>query len=110
MSNLVPRSSGNVNPFVSDLNRNGQKAITRIRGNAIVQREADIERARTVGNRVDLEAALAIHTMDRAVDVIQVRRDLAQGDPDIDLALLPFQQRAFRNMQREQDNPFGLFG
>jgi hypothetical protein len=109
-SNIVPRNYGSANPYTPDLNRRGRQALETINGNGVVQRQADVEETRTRGNRVDLEAALAVHTMERAVDVVQARRDLAQGDPDIELALLPFQQNAFRKMQQQQNGQFGLFG
>jgi hypothetical protein len=48
--------------------------------------------------------------MERAVDIIQCRRDLAQGDPDIELELMPFQRAAFRGMLSTQHRLYGPLG
>jgi hypothetical protein len=89
--------------------RSEQRAIDQIEGTGRLDRAIDVEAARRVGNRIDLVAATTVHTMERATDVIQARRDLAAGDPDIELQLMPFQQAGFRRMARLQSNLFGDF-
>jgi hypothetical protein len=86
-----------------------QRAINQIEGTGRLNRLADVETTRRVGNRVDLVAATTVHTMERAVDVIKARRDLAAGDLDIELQLMPFQQAGFHRMARLQTDLFSDF-
>lgn len=101
----TPTLSGDHRPT-----RGEQRAISRIEGRGAIERLDDIEQGRRVGNRIDIGAALAIHTMGRAVEVIQARRDLAGGDPDIELELLAFQRTAFHRMQALQSSLFEPLG
>ena len=78
--------------------------------NGELARAADTERARIVGNRVDLAAAVGVHTMRRAVDVVEAARDLAHGDPETELALMPFRNATLRSMNRLQSDLFGELG
>lgn len=101
----TPTLSGDHRPTRAE-----QRTMSRIEGRGAIERLDDTEQARRVGNRIDLHAALAIHTMGRAVEVIQARRDLAKGDPDIDLELLVFQRTAFHRMQALQSGLFEPLG
>jgi hypothetical protein len=90
--------------------RSEERAISEIEGRGMLQRRQDIEAGRRTANRVDVVAALAGHTMERAEGLIRYRRDLAAGDPDIELGLLPFQQAAFRKMLSLNHNLYGPLG
>jgi hypothetical protein len=73
-------------------------------------RAADAEHARIVGNRITLAAAVGVHTMRRAVDVVEATRDLAQGDPDTELVLMAIRNTTLRKMNRLQSDLFGELG
>lgn len=90
--------------------RSEARAISKIEGRGAVERRADIEYGRRIANRMDVTAAVAGHAMERAEGLIRYRRDLAAGDPDIEVELMPFQRAASRKMLSMQEGMFGVLG
>jgi hypothetical protein len=93
--------------IMRQLDSDSAVARRQLEANGDLARAADTERARIVGNRIDLSAAVGVHTMRRAVDLVEATRDLAQGDPDTELVLLAIRNTTIRKMNRWQGDLFG---